>query len=154
MLVLLDDDKNWIIFEVESGSVIHSESDGIRLLASDRHEFISISAIQTTSVRSPTEPGALLIDAYKYLIDNDERGEEIISVLRDNHNTNPLLPDAVAQCIAAATFEFDVNKQKARVGKFLFIHQVDNSATRILLKLEDISNELPASCSSIFNNLK
>ena len=43
---------------------------------------------------------------------NDERGEEIISALRDSESGNALLPDAVVQCTQAATFEFNVQRQK------------------------------------------
>jgi len=112
MLVLLDTDKNWVLFDINHASVIHPEIDGLRLISTRQHEFISVTHHSTKSVYSPSGPGALLVDAFKYLMDEDERGEEIISALRDHQQGSALLPDAVVQCTNAATYEFNVENQK------------------------------------------
>ena len=112
MLVLLDTDKNWVLFDINQASVIHAEVDGMRLVSTSYHQFISISQAATKGVYAPSGPGALLVDAFDFLMKEDERGEEIISALRDSQSGNALLPDAVVQCTTAATFEFNIQKQK------------------------------------------
>ena len=64
MLVLLDIEKNWVIFDIDAASVIHPEVDGLRLISTRAHEFVSVVQSPTKAVYSPSGPGALLIDAF------------------------------------------------------------------------------------------
>lgn len=111
-IVLLDTAKNWAIYDLDSFSIMVEEKDGLRVLGTKTHDFITTVHECTKHVTSPTGAGAMLIDAFEMISGNNERGEEIIAVLRDEDSPDCQLVDAVEQCIKAATYEHDVTLQK------------------------------------------
>ena len=111
-LVLLDCDKNWAIYDLESFSAIFEEKDGIRIVGSRFQDFLTAVSESTKQVTLPTGAGAMLIDGYEMIAANNERGEEIIAVLRDENSPECSLVDAIEQCMTAATYEYDPVMQK------------------------------------------
>ncbi|XP_019850373.1 PREDICTED: vacuolar protein sorting-associated protein 16 homolog [Amphimedon queenslandica] len=102
--------KHWCKLPSKGPCVLAAEIDGVRLVTNTTCEFIhrvpksSLSVLKVASL----QPGAILNDAYKeYIGDESHKADEYIRYIKDK------LPDAVLQCISAASEEFEPKIQQA-----------------------------------------
>lgn len=85
-----------------------SEIDGVRIVASDRHEFLQKVSDVSSRVFRPgsNDPAALLFEAAEQFSAKSSRADEGIRAIRSS------LPDAVDCCLRAAAYEWDLSWQK------------------------------------------
>lgn len=85
-----------------------SEVDGVRIIASDRHEFLQKVSDVSNRVFRPgsNDPAALLFEAAEQFSAKSSRADEGIRAIRGS------LPDAVDCCLRAAAYEWDLTWQK------------------------------------------
>uniref|UniRef100_V5ES11 Probable vacuolar protein sorting-associated protein 16 homolog n=1 Tax=Kalmanozyma brasiliensis (strain GHG001) TaxID=1365824 RepID=V5ES11_KALBG len=84
------------------------EVDGVRIIASDRHEFLQKVSDVSSRVFRPgsNDPAALLFEAAEQFSAKSSRADEGIRAIRSS------LPDAVDCCLRAAAYEWDLTWQK------------------------------------------
>ncbi|CBQ68702.1 related to vacuolar protein sorting 16 [Sporisorium reilianum SRZ2] len=84
------------------------EVDGLRIIASDRHEFLQKVSDVSSRVFRPgsNDPAALLFEAAEQFSAKSSRADEGIRAIRSS------LPDAVDCCLRAAAYEWDLTWQK------------------------------------------
>lgn len=84
------------------------EVDGVRIIASDRHEFLQKVSDVSNRVFRPgsNDPAALLFEAAEQFSAKSSRADEGIRAIRSN------LPDAVDCCLRAAAYEWDLTWQR------------------------------------------
>lgn len=85
-----------------------TEVDGVRIIASDRHEFLQKVPDVSNRVFRPgsNDPAALLFEAAEQFSAKSSRADEGIRAIRSK------LPDAVDCCLRAAAYEWDLTWQK------------------------------------------
>lgn len=84
------------------------EVDGVRIIASDRHEFLQkVSDVSSRVFRPGShDPAALLFEAAEQFSAKSSRADEGIRAIRNS------LPDAVDCCLRAAAYEWERTWQK------------------------------------------
>ena len=104
------------------------ELDGVRIIASDRHEFLQKVSDVSNRVFRPgsNDPAALLFEAAEQFSAKSSRADEGIRAIRSS------LPEAVDCCLRAAAYEWDLTWQKkllkaASFGKS-FVELYDTTA--------------------------
>ena len=150
LLLIVDEEKHWVRYDLDKVTFISSEHDGLRLIDHESHNFLALVDSSTSAIYSPSAPGSLLVDSFQLFQANDERAEEIVSLLRDP-NTDNLLPQAIGQCTLAATTELDTNRQKellsaASFGKTL-TDEVDSKLFSRTIRILRVLNHLRRECA-------
>jgi hypothetical protein len=85
-----------------------TEIDGLRIIASDRHEFLQKVSDVSARVFQPgsNDPAALLFEAAEQFSAKSSRADEGIRAICSS------LPDAVDTCLRAAAYEWDLSWQR------------------------------------------
>lgn len=117
-----------------------TEVDGVRIIASDRHEFLQKVSDVSNRVFRPgsNDPAALLFEAAEQFSAKSSRADEGIRAIRSS------LPDAVDCCLRAAAYEWDLTWQRrllkaASFGKS-FIELYDPSAFVVMARTLRVLN--------------
>jgi len=93
------------------------ELDGLRVISSDKHEFITKVPSSSTLVFLPgsTHPSAILFEASQHFAMKNPKADDGIRAIRSSSSSSSKNDDliiAVDTCCTAAAFEFDVSWQK------------------------------------------
>jgi hypothetical protein len=96
--------KHWCKLPSRGPAILTPEVDGVRILSNNSCEFlhrVSTHSLAVLKVAS-LQPGAILSDSYKeFRGDESHKADEYVRYIKDR------LPDAVKQCVFAASEEFD-----------------------------------------------
>ncbi|KAF9437396.1 hypothetical protein BGZ76_000869 [Entomortierella beljakovae] len=120
--------KAWAKYHYDDAIYLIPEIDGIRVISSEKCEFLQIVPEETESIFKigSTAPAAMLYDALDHFEKKSPKADENIRSIR------PELSDAVEACIVAAGHEISHQYQRsllkaASFGKcFLEIHNADS----------------------------
>ncbi|XP_044284736.1 vacuolar protein sorting-associated protein 16 homolog isoform X1 [Varanus komodoensis] len=110
LLVAGDGDQS-IQYPLDEDSYLVPELDGVRIFSRSSHEFLHEipEASQEIFKIASMAPGALLLEAQKEYEKESQKADEYLREIKDQK----LLPEAVEQCIAAASHEHEPQIQKA-----------------------------------------
>jgi len=152
LLLIVDAEKHWVRYDLDEVTYISAEHDGLRMVSGTNHAFLALVDASTSAIYSPSAPGSLLVDAFHLFTRDDERAEEIVSVLRHpNNDDSCLLPQAIGQCTLAATTELSTRRQKellsaASFGKTL-TDEVDAKLFSRTIRILRVLNHLRRHCA-------
>ncbi|NXP51463.1 VPS16 protein, partial [Heliornis fulica] len=98
-------------FVLDEDSYLVPELDGVRILSRTSHEFLHEipEASQEIFRIASMAPGALLLEAQKEYEKESQKADEYLREIKDQK----LLPEAVSQCIEAASYEHEPDTQKS-----------------------------------------
>ncbi|XP_033731086.1 vacuolar protein sorting-associated protein 16 homolog, partial [Pecten maximus] len=109
LMVVVGPQKDWIRYNFESPVHLVQEMDGTRIIGNYQHEFLHKVPEVTEHIFKigSMEPGAMLYEASREFHKGSQKADEYIRMIKDK------LEVAVNQCIEAAGFEIETDKQKA-----------------------------------------
>ena len=65
LLLIVDEEKHWVRYDLDKVTFISSEHDGLRLIDHQSHNFLALVDSSTSAIYSPSEPGSLLVDSFQ-----------------------------------------------------------------------------------------
>ncbi|XP_042326077.1 vacuolar protein sorting-associated protein 16 homolog [Sceloporus undulatus] len=100
-----------IQYPLDEESYLVPELDGVRIFSRSTHEFLHEipEASQEIFRIASMAPGALLLEAQKEYEKESQKADEYLREIKDQN----LLPEAVRQCIEAASYEHEPEIQKS-----------------------------------------
>ncbi|KAK3106315.1 hypothetical protein FSP39_017525 [Pinctada imbricata] len=109
LMLVIGPDRDWIKYSFDSPVHLTQEEDGLRIIGNYQHEFLYRIADVTDKIFriGSMEPGAMLYEASKEFYKGSQKADEYIRMIKDR------LEHAVSQCIEAAGYEIESDKQKA-----------------------------------------
>ncbi|XP_063166036.1 vacuolar protein sorting-associated protein 16 homolog [Candoia aspera] len=110
-LVVAGSDQQSIQYPLSEDSYLVPELDGVRIFSRSTHEFLHEipEASEEIFKIASMSPGALLLEAQKEYEKESQKADEYLREIKEQK----LLPEAVEQCIKAASYEHAPNIQKA-----------------------------------------
>ncbi|CAI5784904.1 sorting-associated 16 homolog [Podarcis lilfordi] len=110
-LLVAGDAEQCIQYPLDEESYLVPELDGVRIFSRSTHEFLHEipEASQEVFKIASMAPGALLLEAQKEYEKESQKADEYLREIKDQN----LLPEAVEQCIRAASYEHEPEIQKS-----------------------------------------
>ncbi|XP_053258095.1 vacuolar protein sorting-associated protein 16 homolog [Podarcis raffonei] len=110
-LLVAGDAEQCIQYPLDEDSYLVPELDGVRIFSRSTHEFLHEipEASQEVFKIASMAPGALLLEAQKEYEKESQKADEYLREIKDQN----LLPEAVEQCIRAASYEHEPEIQKS-----------------------------------------
>ena len=81
LLLIFDQDKSWYADDITKNDApfIFQEIDGMRVVGSQTHRFISVASHATSEANSVLSSSHSLVQSYRYFLNGDDKAEELIS---------------------------------------------------------------------------
>uniref|UniRef100_H9G3D8 Vacuolar protein sorting-associated protein 16 homolog n=1 Tax=Anolis carolinensis TaxID=28377 RepID=H9G3D8_ANOCA len=110
-LVVAGNGDQCIQYPLDEDTYLVPELDGVRIFSRSTHEFLHEipEASQEIFRIASMAPGALLLEAQKEYEKESQKADEYLREIKDQN----LLPEAVRQCIEAASYEQEPEIQKS-----------------------------------------
>ncbi|XP_061439573.1 vacuolar protein sorting-associated protein 16 homolog isoform X2 [Rhineura floridana] len=110
-LLVAGNAEQCIQYSLDEDSYLVPELDGVRIFSRSTHEFLHEipEASQEVFKIASMAPGALLLEAQKEYEKESQKADEYLREIKDQN----LLPEAVEQCIKAASYEHEPEIQKS-----------------------------------------
>eukprot|EP01091_Cochliopodium_minus_P012283 TRINITY_DN3690_c0_g1_i2.p1 TRINITY_DN3690_c0_g1~~TRINITY_DN3690_c0_g1_i2.p1 ORF type:complete len:729 (+),score=195.87 TRINITY_DN3690_c0_g1_i2:187-2187(+) len=110
LVLMVGPNGQWLKYQFEEPIYLVPELDGIRIFSSKQCEMLQKVPDTTEDIFkiASTAPSALLFEAYKNFEKKNPKADEMLrSIKKEGY-----LPKAIDECIEAASYEFDVNRQR------------------------------------------
>lgn len=116
LLIIVSTSGDSNLYTYDSGIFLIPEMDGIRVLTSNCHEMIQKvpHSVNNIFAINSQKPACWLFEAHKKFIIKSHKSDEYLCSIMNN------LDEAVADCISAASFEYDTDTQKSLMSAAYF----------------------------------
>ena len=110
MVLMVGPNGSWLKYQFDEPIYLVPELDGIRILSSRLCEYLQKVPDTTEDIFriASTAPSALLFEAYKNFEKKNPKADEMLRSIKKEGR----LSKAIDECIEAASFEFDINRQR------------------------------------------